>query len=1824
MLPTLIRMVAVCAGLFSVAGYGNTLSWSGDGGANANWNNSANWGYAGTPQNYDTLIFPASQPNLINTNNISNLNLNQIIFAGPGGGYSIYGNAITLTNSLIATNTAGANTINNNITFSNINITILVSNSVSLTLAGSLSASVFVTNVTKIGLGTLIYSGSTGNTYTNLTTVNEGELDLAKSGVQAIAPYGAGLMIGDGSGTDTVRYLGGYQIFSVVTPITITSSGVLDLNGYSDTASPFTLNGGQITTGAGVLTVSGTVKIGGNATVSGKVALSSTLILTNTAAASILQIYAGVNGSYGITKTGAGNLFLSASNSYTGLTVVQQGWLYAQTNLALGTTNSGTVVSNGATLVLQGNIGITNESLTLNGPGVNSGWAALDVESGTNTWAGPITNNANSTLDSWNSTAALHIAGPISGAGGLELFGSGTYYFEGSTANTYAGATTVDAGTTLLLNKSVTSGVTIPQNLIINGTVRLLNSGQIASTSDVTVNSGGLLDIAAAVEEIDTLSGSGNVSLSGGVLYLGYGDGSSTFSGVISGSGNLYIEGYGTITLAGATANTYAGTTYVQGYGTLVLNKSVANGAVPGNLSIGFGCTVRLGASEQIADTANVTVGEFGALDLNNYNETIGTNLTLYDGTITTGSGVLTLSPNSTVTEHGAYVPYSSISGNMNMGSGNCTMDAEYILNVPASLSGTANLIKTGGGSLVLQSSNSYSGLTIVAAGYLDLDNSWALGSTSSGTIVSNQATLALENNIGITNESLTLYGPYGDLSCVDATTNYWVGPITLNGNPYIGVWATNGALNLNCQISGSGGFIESSRSKLTLSGSTANTYAGTTRVLEGTLLLGKSSGIKAVPGPLVMDSGTTVRLLNSFQIDSYTTPVTMSDSSLLDLAGFNEWVGPINIQGAQITSGAGILYLSGNIVVNPSTVAQSVISGNASIWNQTITITNSGYYYFPDLVISANVSSGGSGGQGLIKDGDGDVSLAGSNSFIGPVTINRGSLWAQTSAALGNTNALATINNGGNLFLDGGVLDFGLKPLVLNGIGNGFSFSALDCKGTCSWGGSITLNSDSTVCPMTGASLSLTGAVSGPGGMTEVPPGSYAAGTVIFAGSAANTYAGLTKVNAGTLLLNKSVSNGAIPTNLVVNGTVRLANSQQIADAADVLVNSGGLFDLGAYSEYIDTLRGLGTVNFGSGGWIYLGLNNGTSTFDGSFTGTGYAPGFTVGKTGSGTFTTTGNNTFSAGATHVYNGKMVINGSQPQSPVIVDSSATLGGSGTVGTIAASGIISPGTSPGMLTSSNVTFASSGQYTVELTGPTAGTGYDQMKVRGTNALASATLTVVPAFTAPVPIGQQFTIINNDLADAITGTFSGLANGAQFSAGGYTFRINYSGGDGNDVVLTLWGVPANTVILNAVDQGWYDNTGYHNPDNPNYYAGQSASATNLYRNWYVFNVPVFTNSIIHAELLINCYNNSSPHGQETYLVRKVTTSVATLEAGGSGLVGIYNDLGTGAVYSVRSIATNEARQKAIIPLNLTFMNDATAASGSQMALGGSIATLDAINNHNQYLFSSSGGASDDIQLRLTFGTNLVINSANRGWYNNSGNHTASNPNYLVGDLGGGFYRDFFVFNLPALSSQLMDAQLLVNSYTIESPDGVETYQLYDVTNSITVLTNNASGATGVYADLGSGAVYGGRNVYVSESGLILGIPLDRGFLAAALGNSGGRIALGGALASLNSSPTNEYLFRYSSGLPADVQLWLGFLAAPASRPSFVGGTPAYLGNNQFQFVVSGTTGTTNEIQGTFDYQNWDFICDLVMTNSTSSFRYTNNTVVPYRYFRAEQLP
>ena len=61
---------------------------------------------------------------------------------------------------------------------------------------------------------------------------------------------------------------------------------------------------------------------------------------------------------------------------------------------------------------------------------------------------------------------------------------------------------------------------------------------------------------------------------------------------------------------------------------------------------------------------------------------------------------------------------------------------------------------------------------------------------------------------------------------------------------------------------------------------------------------------------------------------------------------------------------------------------------------------------------------------------------------------------------------------------------------------------------------------------------------------------------------------------------------------------------------------------------------------------------------------------------------------------------------------------------------------------------------------------------------------------------------FTIINNDGADAVSGTFNGLAEGGTITFNTVTLYITYTGGDGNDVVLQLTDpLPVELMSFNA---------------------------------------------------------------------------------------------------------------------------------------------------------------------------------------------------------------------------------------------------------------------------------------------------------------------------------------------------------------------------------------------------------------------------------------
>ena len=110
-------------------------------------------------------------------------------------------------------------------------------------------------------------------------------------------------------------------------------------------------------------------------------------------------------------------------------------------------------------------------------------------------------------------------------------------------------------------------------------------------------------------------------------------------------------------------------------------------------------------------------------------------------------------------------------------------------------------------------------------------------------------------------------------------------------------------------------------------------------------------------------------------------------------------------------------------------------------------------------------------------------------------------------------------------------------------------------------------------------------------------------------------------------------------------------------------------------------------------------------------------------------------------------------------------------------------------------------------TINISGTGVDSGYNQLNVVGAVNINDAHLITVGTH---IPVaGQAFTVIENDGSEAIIGTFHNLPQGAtigNFLNSGLPATISYTGGSGNDVVLTVGTIaPANIYTVdNLVDE------------------------------------------------------------------------------------------------------------------------------------------------------------------------------------------------------------------------------------------------------------------------------------------------------------------------------------------------------------------------------------------------------------------------------------
>lgn len=583
-------------------------------------------------------------------------------------------------------------------------------------------------------------------------------------------------------------------------------------------------------------------------------------------------------------------------------------------------------------------------------------------------------------------------------------------------------------------------------------------------------------------------------------------------------------------------------------------------------------------------------------------------------------------------------------------GSGNqnrifSTSNRFFNVNIPTTssltLSGTldsGSLMRSGGGELILEGSNSYTGGTEITGGLLALSGSGSLAPT--GEVVINSEGIFDISSMGFDSQTISnLSGSGGEIVLGAKTLIIEEGLSTV----YEGI------------ISGEGSLIKQGSQTLILVGE--NTYTGGTTIIEG----GLQGDITSLQGNIINDALVIFDQVGTGTYNGMITgtgAVTKQNTGTLTLRGSNH-TGGTTINGGGLVL-LGRLPFVGSVEILAGTFDISSISASSqTIYNLSGT---GGEIVLGTIALVAGSSDdtiyeGVISGEGsFTKQGSGTLTLSGIHTYTGTTTISSGRL------ALSGDGSLAVDN-----------------AVVLSGADSVFDIAeANDARSIGSLdgveGSQIVLGAN-TLTVGDSNSTSCAGIISGTGAFIKQGPGK-----LILTG--ANTYSGETSVNAGILqgdtnslqgdiLNNASVvfdqaysgtydgvlsGSGAIDKRntgkvtftrvntysggtMVTLGTLALSGSGTILPTGTVIINVGNfdISEITASSQTIGDLIGGGTIFLGEKILItatgndtsYVGIINGAGSFV---------------KQGSGTLTLSGANTYSGGTT-IHAGTLALSG---------------------------------------------------------------------------------------------------------------------------------------------------------------------------------------------------------------------------------------------------------------------------------------------------------------------------------------------------------------------------------------------------------------------------------------------------------------------------------------------------------------------------------------------------------------------------------------------------
>jgi len=1081
--------------------------------------------------------------------------------------------------------------------------------------------------LTKNSTGTLTLSGV--NTYTGTTTINAGTLQTKKAA--ALPSYS--------TGTVTVNNAG----------------SVLALNAGAVSGEWTSAEIDSLLANTSVTFAAGTSL--GIDTTGGSFSYASNITKAN----------------MGLVKSGANTLTLGGTNTYTGGTTINAGTLLVNSTASLGNTSGS--LTFGGTSTLQ--LGATFD--TSRNYAINTGVTA--------------------TINTVNFTQVN--SGVISGAGSLTKLGTGTLTLNGT--NSYTGTTTISAGTLQLGNGGTTGSLSTSSAIVNNANLTFARSNTITQGTDFANSISGTgsltLDnisgtlvltgtnsytgqtlISRGTATVDTLADFGtNSSLGAGTagtaIKIGLSSTSSTLiytGGAISTNRTVQIgSGSGVAQNGGATINnngsgalvfTAANFNALDATATTTFRRLTLGGSNSGEIQ-GI-----IGNNNGITSIVAVTKADAGTWILSGANTYTG-NTTISAGTLQIGNG----STSGSLSTSGAISNNGTLAFNR---SNTITQGTDFA----SVISGTGNVTQSGAGTLVLSGTNTYSGVTTLTSGTLNAGAVQAFGTNStpaaltlnggtldlatdtsvnaykttvggSVTIASNRAT----SGAGITHTLGTLSIGANTLSitaganATGTTAGVTFGATTFSATPPVFDVATGVTLTLGA-LQTAGDFTKQGSGTLVLStAGAAARSSGATTLTEGKLTIaatGTRDSLGSAATTLVLNGGT-LDLATDASAKAHNTTVggnvmILSDKATAASAGITHTLGTLSIgaqtltinSGTNVGSGTAVLAFGATTMTGASvfTVNDGVSSNTtltlASLANGGNLATFNGSH--GDTTVTGAISGAG----GLTMSGTGVLTLNGATTFTGDTLVNAGGTLALNNAsALGNS-ILDTASGAGTLTTNQTTLTIG----GLTGSGN------LDSLfGTGNYTGVITALTLNSTVTNTYSGVIADGAT----GMTLTKNGT---GTQTLAG--ANSYTGLTTINAGTLKLGNAAALGTTAAGTTVASGAELDLNGQAVGAEAVSITGTGISSGGALinsSGTNATLSGVltlaGTASIGGTGNLTLssGLaGNQILTKEGAGTLTLQAA---ATRAGSGTITTTINGgtisisnalAMSTGATHL------------------------------------------------------------------------------------------------------------------------------------------------------------------------------------------------------------------------------------------------------------------------------------------------------------------------------------------------------------------------------------------------------------------------------------------------------------------------------------------------------------------------------------------------------------------------------------------------------------